>query len=107
MANLNCTCKTCGKKYHYCPTCGTPNIKKEAWMSQFCCENCKTVFDTLVQYHFGRLNATQVKQILNQCDLSNKASFDANIKIKIDEIDELTKPAVKSQSVKIKPKKRL
>lgn len=45
MAN-NRTCKVCGTKYNYCPTCKN-DITKPSWMNMFCSSNCYNIFMTL------------------------------------------------------------
>lgn len=84
MQQLNCTCKTCGKKYHYCPTCG--NGHKEAWMGVFHDRNCKDVFDILVKYSLGRYTAAEAREALAGCDLSNQAGFLDDIRDMLDKV---------------------
>lgn len=80
----NLTCKVCGKKYNYCPTCPTDTRPK--WMKHYCGDNCKKIFSTLVNYSLGEADKDTTMNILLGCDLSNQDSFDNDINEKIIEV---------------------
>ena len=73
------TCYMCGEKYSYCPTC-SEDKSKPAWMATFHDENCKTIFQTCTKYNMKSITKEEAKEVLSQCDLSNKASFRDSVK---------------------------
>lgn len=81
MARLNRTCVVCGEKYSYCPSCGH-DLDKPKWMTTFCSDNCRDVYRACAGYYAEQLNKDEVKEILEQCDLSKKEHFtDATQKV--------------------------
>lgn len=71
-------CKVCGTEYDYCPGC--PRYKGEPhWKISFDCENCKSIFDTLVKQSTGKITSREAKRALNRLDLSNRANFNESI----------------------------
>ena len=85
MAKNNKICATCGKHYHYCPTCAADN-SKPAWMNMFCSENCKDLFQTATDYYAGELAASKAKASINKLDITNKDQFKSSIVRMIDEL---------------------
>ena len=85
MANLNRTCCLCGTKYSYCPSC-TTDRNKPSWMTVFCSENCRNIYNTTTKYGMKKINANEAKNDLDICDLSNKEQFNAHAKKMLDEI---------------------
>lgn len=69
MAVLNRTCKACGKKYRYCPSC-LEDAYKPTWMTMFHDENCKKIFKILVDNFSGYITNDETKELLNECDTS-------------------------------------
>lgn len=68
--NLNCTCMTCGKKYHYCINCNGENWKY-AWRRTFDSENCREIFNTLTEARNDVITRDEAKSKLNKLDKSH------------------------------------
>lgn len=85
MANLNRTCCLCGTKYSYCPSC-TTDRNKPSWMTVFCSENCRNIYNTTTKYGMKKISAVEAKKDLDVCGLSNKEQFNAHAKKMLDEI---------------------
>ena len=92
MSN-NRTCKVCGTKYKYCPTCGSDAFKP-AWMSMFCSRNCYDTFITLSNLTNGKITEEMAKKEIIKFDTS-KVTNDTMIK----QINELLKVSEKEESV--------
>lgn len=84
MAKANRTCKVCGTKYYYCPSC--PDELRPSWYGMFHDENCKNIFTILTNHFLGKITKSDAKNQLKKCDLSNKDSFDADTQKQIDEL---------------------
>ena len=84
MSN-NRTCKVCGAKYKYCPTCGSDAFKP-AWMSMFCSRNCYDTFITLSNLTNKKITEEMAKKEIIKFDTS-KVTNDTMIK----QINELLK----------------
>ena len=87
MNNLNKTCVICGNKYSYCPSCGKDR-NKPFWMSSFCSENCKNIYEVVARYGMNKIHGDEAIEILNTCDLSSKEYFTTSTQRLIDEIYE-------------------
>ena len=84
MARANRTCKVCGKKYYYCPSC--PDIARPSWYGMFHEENCKNIFYILMDFFLGKITKAGAQKKLETCDLSNLTSFDSGIQKQIRDI---------------------
>ena len=79
-------CILCAKNYEiYCPTC-KEGAFQPSWKNIFHDENCKNIFEACSQYNAGKMSAEDAKNILNNCDLSNKDQFTASTQRIIGEI---------------------
>ena len=76
-------CILCGKNYKYCPVC---DRSLPAWKSLYDEENCMTIFETTRDYGHKLISAEKAKEILKDCDLSNKSNFRAENKKLLEEI---------------------
>ena len=85
MANLNRTCCLCGIKYSYCPSC-TTDRNKPSWMTVFCSENCRNIYNTTTKYGMNKISVDEARTDLDGCDLSNKEQFNDHAKKMLDEI---------------------
>lgn len=82
MSKANRKCKIDAKAYTYCLSCYADR-NKPTWMSMFCCERCKNVFDALVNHTLKKATTEETKRILSGLDLSDLESFENEIKDQI------------------------
>lgn len=79
MANKNRICITCGTEYRYCPSCSR-DAHKPSWMTLYCSDNCKTIFDAANKVGFGLMTKEEAKAIIETCDLTNLETFKEVVK---------------------------
>ncbi len=87
----NRICLVCGKVYTFCPDCAD-DMRKPLWMTTFCGENCKALFDITAQYQTGEIDKETATLKYQNCDGSY---IDAVVKASVkDTYKELTAPKV-------------
>jgi hypothetical protein len=74
MARRDRQCLCCGTKYSYCPTCG-PDKLKPTWMTEFCSESCKELFETATKYNLKKLTKDEAKNIVEKLELKEKSAY--------------------------------
>ena len=74
MAKKNRTCLACSTKYSYCPTCGTDR-NKPSWHSQFCSENCMTLWTTATKFNMEMLTKAEAKEIISELNLKEHSEY--------------------------------
>lgn len=78
-------CVICHTTYEYCPNCskydGYPR-----WMSLFCCENCKDIYQVENQYGNGEITKDEAQAKMMKLDLSKRSAFTGCFKELADEI---------------------
>lgn len=79
MAKINTTCKTCGTQYYHCYTCPA-DLYHPSWQALFHEENCREIFTILGRHGQGLISAEEAKELLANCDLSQKDTFNDGIK---------------------------
>lgn len=72
-------CIVCGREYRYCPNCWDDR-NKPAYMMEFDCENCKTIFDICSRFNMELNTKEESEELLKKCDLSDKDNFSEQIK---------------------------
>ena len=71
MQKPNCKCLACGKEYYFCLKCNQHSTSPAPmWKVDYCCENCKTIFETVSSYNCGSMTKDEAKEILGKCDLA-------------------------------------
>lgn len=88
MAKSNRKCVICGSEYYYCSHSCTDSLGKPSWMASFCSDNCRNIYNATAKYNMKKLTAEEAKEILDNCDLSNKENFVSSTKKLIEEIYE-------------------
>ena len=81
---LNAECDICGKKYHACNTC-PDSLTLKPWRSVTDTIEHYKIFLVLSEYTNTK-DKVKAKAELEKCNLSDKETFNANIKAIIDEI---------------------
>lgn len=103
MAKANRTCKVCGLKYYFCPDCSASRANPQPkWHINYCSENCKTIFDTVVHFNCNSVTKEEAAEILSKCDLSKIADFEENLKAGVKEIQKRDKKVVEPSEDKEK-----
>lgn len=74
MARRDRQCLCCGTKYSYCPTCSTDKLKP-TWMTEFCSESCKELFETATKYNLKKLTKSEAKEIIEKLELKEKSAY--------------------------------
>lgn len=72
------TCISCGKKYDYCPNCGNFS-KYPKWMTEFCSEECKEVFNIISGYNIGVKSDDDVKKVISKYNVNDYSKFSGSI----------------------------
>lgn len=91
MAKTNRTCKVCGLEYYFCPACSATKANPQPkWRINYCSENCKTIFDTVVKYNCETITKDEAADVLSKCDLSKVKDYDDDIKLALKDISGAT-----------------
>lgn len=84
-------CIICDSSYEYCPKC-RQYASMPRWYSNFCCEECKTIYMTASDFAFGHIEAEEAKKKIQKMNVS---------KVKNSEISDIIKTfSTTSKSVK-------
>ena len=62
-------CSVCRDSYQYCPSCAV-DAHKPTWMFIFCCENCRSIYNTINDYRYNLLSKEDAAKNLKVLDLS-------------------------------------
>ena len=79
MSKFDKECILDHTKYLYCSGC-SDYAKYPRWMESFCSDNCRQIFNTVMEYRAGVKTGLQAKAALSKLDLSGKDHFDNGIK---------------------------
>ena len=75
MAKKNRTCLCCNTTYSYCPTCGTQDRLKPTWMTEFCSEECKNLWETATKYYMNLISKEKAKEIISGLSLKPHTEY--------------------------------
>ena len=75
MASKNRKCLSCGAKYSYCPTCSRVDALEPAWKSEFCSEDCMTLWTALTKYNMEFITKDEAKDIVSNLNLKPIDSY--------------------------------
>lgn len=65
----NRQCLACGHKYSYCPDCSRADKLAPSWKSQFCSEECMTLWTTLTKFGMDHMSKSEAKGIISKLNL--------------------------------------
>lgn len=65
----NKKCQACGTAYSYCPSCSRADALKPSYFSEFCCEDCKTLWSTATKFNMNKLTKAEAKSIISALEL--------------------------------------
>ena len=74
MGKRDRICSYCREKYQYCPTCGNDRIKP-TWMSEFCSESCKDLWDIATRFNMDLMSKAEAKEAIEKLDLKEKSVY--------------------------------
>ena len=74
MARRDRKCLCCGTEYKYCYTCGIDRLKP-TWMTEFCSEVCKELFETATKYNLQKLTKAEAKEIIEKLELKERSEY--------------------------------
>lgn len=100
MARRDRQCLCCGTKYSYCPTCSTDKLKP-TWMTEFCSESCKELFETATKYNLKKLTKPEAKEIIEKLELKEKSAYVYCVQKDLENILAEEKKAVKEEAAPI------
>lgn len=65
----NKTCLCCSSKFSYCPDCSRKDALAPSWKSEFCSEDCMTIWTTATKYNMNKITKTEAKAIIENIAL--------------------------------------
>ncbi len=68
MARKQRKCICCGEEYSYCPTCWDDRLKP-AWMVEFCCEDCKELWETASKFNMDLISKDEANKKISSLKL--------------------------------------
>ena len=69
MAMKTRKCLSCGTKYDFCPDCSGADRLAPSWKAEFCCEDCKTLWQTCTKFNMNKLTKAEAKAIISALKL--------------------------------------
>lgn len=101
MSRFNRKCILCGKSYRFCSDCREES-DQPAWKNIYCSENCRTIFNTCVEFAQNHISKEEAKAILEKCDLSEKDNYRADLRETVNKILEpVISPAIAADPVDV------
>lgn len=76
----NKRCLACRESYSYCPDCSRVDKLAPTWKSQFCSEECATLWSTLTKYNMELTTKDEAKEIISSLDLKPIDTYVACVK---------------------------
>ena len=71
--NRTCTC--CKTTYTYCPDCGGADRLKPYWYADFCCVECKDLWDTATKFNMQLISKEEAVEIISGLNLKDKSEY--------------------------------
>ena len=99
--NRQCIC--CGEKYNYCPDCSRADKLAPTWKSQFCSEDCMSLFMTLTRYNMSRLTKDEAKEIISSLNLKPIDAYASCVQRDYDKIMFEEKKPKRGKRIEITP----
>ena len=65
----NKKCLACGTVYTFCPNCAGADRLAPSWKAEFCCEDCKTLWNTATIFNMGKYTKDEAKAIISALNL--------------------------------------
>ncbi len=93
----NRKCLSCATSYQYCPDCSRVDKLAPAWKSQFCSEDCMTLWSTLTKFGMSYLTKSEAKEIISALNLK---PIDAYVACVQRDYAKVMEPERKSRKVK-------
>lgn len=75
MAIKNRKCLCDNVKYSYCPDCSRADKLKPSYFTEFCSEDCMTIWTTATKYNMGKLTKSEAKEIISAINLKPIESY--------------------------------
>lgn len=94
------------KKFKYCSGC-SDYARYPRWMESFCSDNCRKIFNTVMEYKARIKTVHQAADALKACDLSDLNHFEKSIGNLINTILESGSPVNKTTEEKQLEKKTI
>ena len=98
-------CVCCGKEYDYCPSCHKKD--QPGWMTTFCSEPCKELFNIVAAYNVKRVDKSAVRRYVAEHKIDETKYLGA-IKKVLEEVKEepslhsVTQPVARSIPKEVK-----
>ena len=75
MAQKNRKCLACKTKYSFCPNCSRIDKLAPSWKSEFCSEQCMTLWYALTKFGMNKIGKSEAKEIISAIDLKPIESY--------------------------------
>lgn len=97
----NKTCITCGKKYTYCNRCDDYAALPK-WMTIWCSERCKEIFNTASYFLSGSIDAEEAKRRLSDFNLNENEEFSFGVQKALDKLAYFEIPQMENSALEEK-----
>ena len=78
-------CTVCGKEYEFCSGCREYALQP-SWKNIYDNENCRNIFNILVDFKQKKISVAEAKEKINACDLSYKDDIRADLQEALNEL---------------------
>lgn len=82
----NRTCVCCFTRYSYCPTCGGADRLKPTWYTNYCSEDCMTLWKTAIEYNMNIISKQEAKTIVESLNLKDTSKYEESVQRTLEKI---------------------
>ena len=101
MARKRRKCICCNTTYDFCPTCWDDRLKP-AWMVEFCCEDCKDIWETATKFNMQLITKEEAKEKIESLNLKPHTEYVECVQRDLKNI--LEEPKQEQKQPKVEPK---